>query len=172
MPQIEVKFDIDRDGILKVSAQDKATGKSQDIIIKSSSGLSEDEVEKLKKEAKEHEEEDSKRKKLIESKNELDNLVYSVEKSLGEFGDKISAQQKGDVEKAAADAKEALKGDDVEKITAAKEALEKASHALASEAYKKTSENKQGEPGGAESEEAAKPEKYVRAATGSVRARA
>ena len=159
VPQIEVKFDIDRDGILKVSAQDKATGKSQDIIIKSSSGLSEDEVEKLKKEAKEHEEEDSKRKKLIESKNELDNLVYSVEKSLGEFGDKISAQQKGDVEKAAADAKEALKGDDVEKITAAKEALEKASHALASEAYKKTSENKQGEPGGAESEEAAKPEK-------------
>jgi len=158
VPQIEVKFDIDRDGILKVSAQDKATGKSQDIIIKSSSGLSDDEVEKLKKEAKEHEEDDNKRKKLIESKNELDNLVYSVEKSLGEFGDKISAQQKGDVEKAAAEAKEALKGDDVEKITAAKETLEKASHALASEAYKKTSENKQGAPGGAENAADAKPE--------------
>jgi len=158
VPQIEVKFDIDRDGILKVSAQDKATGKSQDIIIKSSSGLSDDEVEKLKKEAKEHEEEDNKRKKIIESKNELDNLVYSVEKSLGEFGDKISAKQKGDVEKAAADAKEALKGDDVEKITAAKEALEKASHALAAEAYKKTSENKKDAPGGQENASDAKPE--------------
>ncbi len=158
MPQIEVKFDIDRDGILKVTASDKATGKSQDIIIKSSSGLSDEEVEKLKKEAKEHEEEDNKKKKVIESKNELDNLVYSVEKSLGEFGDKISADQKADVEKAAANAKEALKSDDVEKITAAKEALEKASHALAAEAYKKTSENQKEAPGAAENESGAEAE--------------
>ncbi|MEA2081393.1 MAG: molecular chaperone DnaK [Elusimicrobiota bacterium] len=158
VPQIEVKFDIDRDGILKVTASDKATGKSQDIIIKSSSGLSDDEVDKLKKEAKEHEEEDNKKKKLIESKNELDNLVYSVEKSLGEFGDKISAKQKSDVEKAAAEAKEALKSDDVEKITSAKTALEKASHALASEAYKKTAEAQKGAaPGGAENASEAKP---------------
>jgi len=139
MPQIEVKFDIDRNGILKVTAQDKATGKSQDIVIKSSSGLSEEEVEKLTKEAKEHEEEDNRKKKIIEARNELDNLVYSAEKSLGEFGDKISAEQKSGIEKAAADAKEALKTDDIDKMNAAKETLEKASHALAAEAYKKTS---------------------------------
>jgi len=143
VPQIEVKFDIDRDGILKVSAQDKATGKSQDIIIKSSSGLSEEEVEKLTKEAKEHEEEDNRKKKIIEARNELDNLVYSVEKSIGEFGDKVSAEQKSGIEKAAADAKDALKTDDVEKMSAAKDVLEKASHALAAEAYKKTSSQEQ-----------------------------
>ncbi|PIY17158.1 MAG: molecular chaperone DnaK, partial [Elusimicrobia bacterium CG_4_10_14_3_um_filter_49_12_50_7] len=130
---------IDRNGILKVTAQDKATGKSQDIVIKSSSGLSEEEVEKLTKEAKEHEEEDNRKKKIIEARNELDNLVYSAEKSLGEFGDKISAEQKSGIEKAAADAKEALKTDDIDKMNAAKETLEKASHALAAEAYKKTS---------------------------------
>ncbi|MBU4134019.1 molecular chaperone DnaK, partial [bacterium] len=152
VPQIEVKFDIDRDGILKVTAQDKATGKSQDIIIKSSSGLSEDEVEKLTKEAKEHEEEDNRKKKVIESKNELDNLIYSVEKSIKDFGDKISAEQKASIEKAASDAKEALKSDDAEKITAAKETLEKASHALAAEAYKKTSENQKGSGPDAENE--------------------
>ncbi|PIU18407.1 MAG: molecular chaperone DnaK [Elusimicrobia bacterium CG08_land_8_20_14_0_20_44_26] len=157
VPQIEVKFDIDRNGIMKVSAEDKATGKSQNIVIKSSSGLSKEEIEKLKREAKEHEEEDNKEKKIIEARNELDNLVYSVEKSVAEFGDKITTSDKEHIEKEVKDAKEALKSGDADKITKAKESLEKASHKLAEEAYKRTTqkEKPQASGGGEENQEAA-----------------
>ncbi len=136
VPQIEVTFDIDANGILNVSAQDKATGKKQNIVIKSSSGLSEEEVERLKKEAKEHEEEDKKKKQVIEARNELDTLVYSVEKSLKDFGEKISAGDKEKIEKELKNSKEALKTEDVAKIKKATEALQKASYTLAEKAYK------------------------------------
>ncbi|MCD6412973.1 MAG: molecular chaperone DnaK [Elusimicrobia bacterium] len=136
VPQIEVTFDIDANGILNVSAQDKATGKKQNIVIKSSSGLSEEDVERLKKEAKEHEEEDKKKKHLIEARNELDTLIYSVEKSLKEFGDKISASDREKIEKELKNSKEALNTDDADKIKKAAETLQKASYSLAEKAYK------------------------------------
>jgi len=116
IPQIEVAFDIDANGILNVSAKDLATGKQQSIEIKSSSGLSEEEVEKMKKGAEEHAEEDKRRRKLIDLKNQADQLVYSTEKTLKEHGDKVSAKTRGDVENAVSNLKEAVKGDNPEAI--------------------------------------------------------
>jgi len=136
VPQIEVTFDIDTNGILNVTAKDKATEKSQNIVIKSSSGLSEEEVEKLKKEAKEHEEEDKKKRELVEARNQLDNMIYSVEKSMKDLGDKITADEKKKVEEELKNAKESLKSEDAETIAKAKESLEKTTHSLAEKAYK------------------------------------
>jgi molecular chaperone DnaK len=123
MPQIEVTFDIDANGILKVTAKDKATGRSQHITITASSGLSESEVEKMRKDAEAHAEEDRKRKELIEARNNADNTVYAAEKALREFGDKVPAEIKSDVEAKVADVKKVAQGEDVAAIKSATEAL-------------------------------------------------
>jgi molecular chaperone DnaK len=136
VPQIEVTFDIDANGILHVSAKDKGTGKEQSIKISSSTKLSKDDIDKYVKEAEQYASEDSKRKEEIEAKNEADNLVYSVEKSLKEHGDKISGDDRLNIDRVLADAKEALKGTDTEKIKSTKEALTSASHKLAEAVYK------------------------------------
>lgn len=123
VPQIEVTFDVDANGILKVSAQDKATGKSQNITITASSGLSELEIEKMRQDAEAHAEEDRKHKDLIEARNNADNTVYAGEKALRDLGDKVPAEIKAEVEAKSAEVKEAAQGEDAEKIKAAVEAL-------------------------------------------------
>ncbi len=137
VPQIEVTFDIDANGILNVSAKDKATGKEQAIRITASSGLTEDEIEKMVKEAEAHAEEDKRKKELIETKNKADSLVYATEKSLKDFGDKISEEEKKSIEEAIEKAKKAMEGDSKEEIEQAIEELARKSHKLAEEAYKK-----------------------------------
>ncbi|HET9907295.1 MAG TPA: molecular chaperone DnaK [Anaerolineales bacterium] len=123
MPQIEVTFDIDANGILKVTAQDKATGRSQHITITASSGLSESEVEKMRKDAEAHAEEDRKRKELIEARNHADNTVYAAEKAIRDFGDKVPAEIKAEIEEKSAEVKKAAEGEDVAAIKLATEAL-------------------------------------------------
>ena len=136
MPQIEVTFDIDANGILNVTAKDMATGKDQKITITSSSGLSKEEVERMAKEADAHSAEDKAQREQIEAKNQLDSMVYSVEKMLKEHGDKISGSERGDVENAVADAKKALESADKAQMDKAREALTQASHKLAEQMYK------------------------------------
>jgi molecular chaperone DnaK len=137
VPQIEVTFDIDANGILNVTAKDTATGKDQKIQITSSSGLSKEEVERMAKDAEAHAAEDKEAKEKIEARNQLDSLVYNVEKMLKDGGEKVDASDKGDVESALADAKTTLTGDPgVTELTAAKERLTTASHKLAEALYK------------------------------------
>jgi len=136
VPQIEVTFDIDANGILNVTAKDNATGKDQKITITSSSGLSKEEVERMAKEADAHSAEDKARREEIEAKNQLDSLVYNVEKMLKENGDKISGSERGDVENAVADAKKAIEGGDKAAMDSAREKLTTASHKLAEQMYK------------------------------------
>ena len=112
MPQIEVTFDIDANGIMNVSAKDKATGKEQSIVIKASSGLSDEEIEKMVKDAEAHAEEDRQARELVEARNLAENLVYSTKKSMEELGDKVEDQEKKDIEAAIAEVEEAVKGDD------------------------------------------------------------
>ena len=135
VPQIQVTFDIDANGIVHVSAKDLGTGKEQTITITSSSGLSDDEIERMVKEAKLHEEEDEKKKEEVEVRNNADSLVYQGEKTLKDLGDKVDAAQKQKVETAIADLKEALAGTDVEAIKAKAEALSTPLHELASKLY-------------------------------------
>jgi molecular chaperone DnaK len=139
IPQIEVTFDIDANGIVHVSAKDKATGKEQRIRIESSSGLSKDEIDKMMKEAKEHETEDKKKRELVDARNQLDTLVYTVEKGLREYGDKVSPDEKKKLEDALSKAKTKLSSDNVNEIKKAQEEITKASHKLAEEMYKATS---------------------------------
>jgi molecular chaperone DnaK len=136
VPQIEVTFDIDANGILNVTAKDTATGKDQKITITSSSGLSKDEVERMAKEADAHAAEDKAARESIESKNQLDSMVYNIEKMLKEHGDKISGSERGDVENALADAKKALESNDKATMEKARENLTAASHKLAEQMYK------------------------------------
>lgn len=137
MPQIEVTFDIDANGILNVSAKDKGTGKEQHISITNSSGLSEDEIEKAKKEAEMHEAEDKARKESVESRNQLDNLVFQTEKSLTEVGDKLDADKKAPVEAAVADGKKVLENQDAskEELEAAATKINEAFSAIAQDLY-------------------------------------
>jgi molecular chaperone DnaK len=135
MPQVEVTFDIDANGILNVAAKDKATGKEQKITITSSSGLSKDDVEGMVNEAKAHEAEDERRREIIESRNNLDNLVYQTDKLLNENRDKLPTGEVTSVEEELVKAKEALDGDDVDLLKAAFESLTQASHKLAQAAY-------------------------------------
>jgi len=116
MPQIEVAFDIDANGILNVSAKDLGTGKQQSIEIKSSSGLSEQEVEKMTKEAEAHAEEDRKKREVVDLKNQADQLIYSTEKTLKEHGEKVSAETRGNIESAVNNLKEAIRGEDADAI--------------------------------------------------------
>jgi len=135
VPQIEVSFDIDANGILNVSAKDKATGKKQSIVIKASSGLSDDEVERMIKDAEAHAEEDKKLAELVQARNHADGLVHATEKSLKDLGDKVGADEKADIEKAIEAVKEALKGDDKADIEAKSEALSEVFGKLAERAY-------------------------------------
>jgi len=135
MPQIEVTFDIDANGILHVSAKDKGTGKENKITIKANSGLSEDEVARMVKDAEAHAEEDKKARSLVESRNQCDALVHSVKKTLAEHGDQVSAEEKGKIEQALKDAEEALKGNNKDDIDAKSEALATASQKLAEKMY-------------------------------------
>lgn len=123
VPQIEVTFDIDANGILKVTAQDKATGRSQHITITASSGLSDTEVEKMRKDAEAHAEEDRKRRELIEARNNADNTIYAAEKALREFGDKVPAEIKSEVDAKVAEVKKAAEGDNIEAIRSATQSL-------------------------------------------------
>jgi molecular chaperone DnaK len=136
VPQIEVTFDIDANGILNVTAKDTATQKDQKITITSSSGLSKEEVERMAKEAESHSAEDKTKREEIEARNQLDSMVYSVEKMLREHGDKISGSERGDVENAIADAKKALETGTKQAMDQAHEHLTQASHKLAEQMYK------------------------------------
>jgi len=136
MPQIEVTFDIDANGILHVSAKDKATGKENKIKIQASSGLTEEEIRRMVKDAEEHAEEDQKARELIEARNQGEALVHTVKKSVAEHGDKIGADDKSKIEVALKDAEEALKGDDQAAIEAKTQALAQAAHKLAEHMYK------------------------------------
>jgi molecular chaperone DnaK len=127
MPQIEVSFDIDADGILNVSAKDKGTGKEQNIVIQSSGGLSEADIEKMVRDAEANAEADAKRRKVIEARNEIDSLIYSTEKSMTDNADKIDEETKKAVNDAIAEAKQAKEGDDGDLIIQKKEALSQAS---------------------------------------------
>ncbi len=135
IPQIEVAFDIDANGILNVSAKDMGTGKQQSIEIKSSSGLSEEEVEKMKKEAETHAEEDKKKREVVDLKNQADQLVYSTEKTLKEHGEKASAETRGKIESAVNNLKEAVKGEDSDAIKKAIENLSTTSQELGKVLY-------------------------------------
>ena len=139
MPQVEVTFDIDANGIVHVSAKDLATQKEQSIKITASSGLSKEEVEKLVKDAQAHTDEDKKRRKAAEAKNQADSLIYQTEKNLSEHGDKIAAEDKTKIEEAVAALKKAMEGTDPDAIESATQTLTAASHKLAEEMYKKAS---------------------------------
>ncbi|MFH1216628.1 MAG: molecular chaperone DnaK [Pseudomonadota bacterium] len=145
VPQIEVTFDLDANGILHVSAKDLGTGKEQSIRITASSGLSEAEIEKMKRDAEAHAEEDKKRKTLVEAKNNGDSLIYATEKSLKDVGDKADADTKAKVQAGIDKVKKALEGEDVDAIKAATEELTQASHKLAEIMYSQASK---GQPGG------------------------
>ncbi|MCK9173015.1 MAG: molecular chaperone DnaK [Desulfuromonas thiophila] len=147
VPQVEVTFDIDANGILNVSAKDMGTGKEQSIRITASSGLSDEEIEKMVKDAESHEAEDKKKRALIEARNQADSLVYSTEKSLAEHGDKVDGETKSGIEKALETVKEAIKGEDTDAINKAVEALAQASHKLAEVMYAQAQQNPAGEGG-------------------------
>jgi molecular chaperone DnaK len=135
MPQVEVTFDIDVNGILSVSAKDKATGKQHQVKIQQSSGLSKDEIDKMKRDAESHAADDKKKRELAEARNKAEHLVYQTEKLMKEHADKLDAGSKSAVESASAKVQEALKGDDVAAINSAAENLEQATHALSKHMY-------------------------------------
>ena len=164
VPQIEVTFDIDANGILHVAAKDLGTGKEQKITITASSGLAKDEVEKMRKDAEAHAEEDKAKREEVETRNEADGTVYRSEKMLKENADKISGDDKAKIEKAAADVKEALKGSDAAAIKSAAEKLNEAWQAVSAELYKAAAAKAQAEkakgggPSGGEAKSEAKSE--------------
>lgn len=139
VPQIEVTFDIDANGIVHVSAKDLATGKEQSIKITASSGLSKEEVDRLIKEAEAHAEEDRKKRELIDLRNQADNLIYTTEKNLSEYGEKIPEEEKTKIQTAISDLRKAMEGSDGEAIRSAMQNLTTVSHKLAEEMYKKAS---------------------------------
>jgi molecular chaperone DnaK len=150
-PQIEVTFDIDANGILHVSAKDLGTGKEQKITITASSGLTKDEIEKMRKDAEAHADDDKKRREEIETRNEADNAVYRSEKMLKDSADKISGADKSKIESAVNEVKEALKGSDTSAIRSAADKLNEAWQAVSAELYKAASEKaraSRGQPGG------------------------
>ncbi len=136
MPQIEVTFDIDANGILHVSAKDKATGKENKIKIQASSGLSEEEIQRMVKDAEANAEEDKKLRELVDARNQCDQMIHSVKKSLTEHGDKIGADEKEKIETALKEAEEAIKSDDKSAIEAKTQSLSESAHKLAEQIYK------------------------------------
>ncbi|HKU71887.1 MAG TPA: molecular chaperone DnaK, partial [Burkholderiales bacterium] len=152
MPQIEVAFDIDANGILHVSAKDKATGKENKIKIQASSGLSEEEIQRMVKDAEANAEEDRKAHELVEARNHCDHMIHSVKKALKDHGDKADAGEKEKIEAALKDAEAAMKGEDKAEIEAKTKALAEAAHKLAEQVYKEEQAKQQGQPGGAQSD--------------------
>jgi molecular chaperone DnaK len=150
VPQIEVTFDIDANGIVHVSAKDLGTGKEQSIKITASSGLTEEEIQRMIKEAEAHAEEDKKKRALAEARNMADTLVYTTEKSLKEFGDKIGPSEKREIETAIERVKKAMEGSDIDEIKRACDALTSASHKLAEAMYAKASQQQKASSGGGE----------------------
>jgi len=151
MPQVEVSFDIDANGILSVSARDKATGKRQEIVIKASSGLSESEIKKMMDESKNFEEDDRKKREIAEIRNRTDNQIYQSRKTIQQYKDKLSSDVVDGLERAITAAEEAMKGEDLEAIKAAGEALNEAAHKAAENIYRETAGQQPG-PGAAEAE--------------------
>jgi molecular chaperone DnaK len=135
MPQIEVTFDIDANGILNVSAKDKATGKEQKIVIKASSGLNEDEIKRMVKDAEAHADEDRRFRELVEARNKADALLHQTEKALKDLGEKVSPSDRANVESAMADLKRVINDDDKSVIETKANALAQASAAIAQQAY-------------------------------------
>jgi molecular chaperone DnaK len=135
MPQIEVNFDIDANGILHVSAKDKATGKENKITIKANSGLSDEEIENMVKDAEAHAEDDKKARELVDVRNQCDSLIHSVRKTLSENEDKVSEEEKTNIENAAKEAEEALKNGDKDDIEAKSQALSALAQSLAEKMY-------------------------------------
>jgi molecular chaperone DnaK len=146
VPRIEVTFDIDTNGILHVTAKDLGTGKEQSMKITAPMKLAEEEIEKMVKEAEKFASEDKKRKEEAELRNQADTVIYSTEKSLKEYGDKVSKEEKEKIEKALKEAKEALTGSDLEKIKETQEELSRASHRLAEEVYKEAAKKREAKP--------------------------
>ena len=154
VPQIEVTFDIDANGILHVSAKDKATGRENKIVIKSSSGLSDDEIEKMVREAEEHAEEDRQAHELVDARNQAEALIHSVNKSITEMGDKLDADEKSNIESAIQELEEAVKQDDKDEISSKTQKLTEASHKLAEQMYQQASEQASTEESGNANEQA------------------
>jgi molecular chaperone DnaK len=138
MPQVEVSFDIDANGILNVSAKDKATGKEQKIVIKASSGLNEEEIKRMVRDAEAHAAEDKRFRELVEVRNKADGMIHTVEKSVKDLGDKVESGERAKVEAAISDLRTALKGDDKNVIEKKTEALAQASASIAQKAYADT----------------------------------
>jgi molecular chaperone DnaK len=150
IPQIEVTFDIDANGIVNVSAKDQATGKEQSIQITASSGLSQEEIDKLVRDAETHAEEDKAKRELVDARNSADALIYSTEKSISELGDKVDSETKTNVEAQIAELRKAMEGDDTAEIKRASDELTKASHKLAEAMYQQASQSEQQAGAGAE----------------------
>ena len=150
VPQIEVSFDIDANGILNVSAKDKATGKEQSIVIKASSGLSDDEVEQMVKDAEAHADEDKKAHELVNARNAADNMIHATEKSIKDIGDKVEADEKSKAEAAIEELKETLKGDDKDQIEAKTTALTEIASKIAEKAYAAQAEAESADTGAAD----------------------
>ncbi|NOZ29540.1 MAG: molecular chaperone DnaK [Chloroflexi bacterium] len=150
VPQIEVTFDIDANGILHVTAKDKATGKEQSVRITASTNLTKEEVERMVREAREHEREDQRRRELAEARNTADGLIYATEKALRELGDRVPATDRGRVENLINDLREAVKGEDIQKIRSLTEQLQQASHALSQQLYQQQQAPSDGGGGGGE----------------------
>ncbi len=161
VPQIEVTFDIDANGILHVSAKDKATGKEQKIVIKASSGLTEDEIQRMIKDAEAHAEEDRRFRELVEARNQADNLIHATEKSLKDLGEKVTEAEKEDIQKAIDELKEAMKGDDKGAIEAKTQRLAEVSARLAQRLYEQKGEGAEAAGAGAGGEGAGTAESDV-----------
>ena len=158
VPQVEVTFDIDANGIVHVSAKDLGTGKEQSIRITASSGLSKEEIDKMVRDAEAHADEDKKKREAIEARNHADSMVYSTEKSLREFGDKIDAVEKGNIENKIAELKKVMEGEDAEAIKKATDELAQAAHKLAEAMYAQKKPGEEGEAAaGAEQAGSSKP---------------
>jgi molecular chaperone DnaK len=161
VPQVEVTFDIDANGIVHVGAKDLGTGKEQSIQITASSGLSKDEIDKMVKDASAHADEDRKKREAVDARNQLDGLVYQTEKTLADHGAALDAATKGDIEAALAEAKKALESQDAATLKAAADTLARASHKMAEAVYSKASKpgGDGAAPGGGPSADGAEPQK-------------
>jgi molecular chaperone DnaK len=155
VPQIEVTFDIDANGIVNVSAKDLATNKEQSIKITASSGMSKEEIEQAIKDAEMHSEEDRKKKELVEARNQADSMIYSTEKSLKDLGEKVDASTRSTVESAITDLRKVMEQDDVEAIRSKSEALTQSSHKLAEAIYQQSAQSEQGQAGAETQDQAA-----------------
>ena len=163
IPQIEVSFDIDTNGIVHVSAKDLGTGKQQDITISGSNGFSDAEIDRMVKEAEQYKEEDEKRRQAVEVRNQADSMIYQTDKALKELGDKVTDEEKEAIEKAKAELNEALQGDDTENIKNKLEALTQAFYKVSEKLYQQAAAEAQAQQaaGGAEAEAAAKEDETV-----------